>query len=98
MTPAQQAKATTARLKRQKETYGMLTKHLLPVDLVENVTNAHFQDGYNAYLMVRAQGFLRVDALKLRKLKADFDAISILHDIGINENTIQLLAARKSAW
>ena len=35
-----------------------------------------------------------VDALRLRDLDKDWDAISIITDVGVSENTIQLLAKR----
>ena len=60
---AAQAKATTAFRKRQKESYGMLTRHITNQDIVEALKKDHFQDGHAAYNAVRADGNIAIDRL-----------------------------------
>ena len=95
--PAQLLKAQQARRKRQKESYGILAKHVTNKDITEDLQRNHFQDGRAAFLAIRASGQVAVDQLQLRELDKEWDGISILHDIGINENTIGLLVIRIKA-
>ena len=53
------AAAQTAYRKRQKESYGMLTRHITNTDIVEVLMRDHFQDGFAAYNAVIATGRLR---------------------------------------
>ena len=91
---ADRTKAVAARRKRQKESYGIITRHLIARDIVTILTKNHFQDGEAAFTTVRTMGAVAVDRLKLKELDDDWEDISILHDIGVNENTITLLAQR----
>ena len=87
-------RAAAARRKRQKESYGMQTKHITSKIITDEMSRSHFQRGRAAYLAVQATGRVAVDRLRLDELDDDWKAISIIHDIGVNENTIALLAQK----
>ena len=87
---AQLLKAQQARRKRQKESYGRLTRHITNKDIIEDLQRNHFQNGRDAFLAVRASGTVAVDLLQMRELDKEWDGISIVHDIGISENTVSL--------
>ena len=59
--PAQLLKAQQARRKRQKESYGILAKHVTNKDITEDLQRNHFQDGRAAFLAIRASGQVAVD-------------------------------------
>ena len=91
---AQGTKAQAAYRKRQKESYGILTRHILAVDIVDVLSRDHFQNGHDAYNAAAATGVVAVDRLKLDDMDDDWKAISIIHDTGVNENSISLLCTR----
>ena len=72
----------------------MLTKHILDADHVTHMKNAHFQLGYDAFQYLRTACQLLVGQLRMRELNKEFDDIDIIHDIGINPNTIMLLCKK----
>jgi len=87
-------KATAAFRKRQKESYKIVTLHIVNRDIVDTMRRDHFQNGLNAFTAARTLGNVAVDMLRLRELTKDFDGIAIIHDTGVNENTIVLLAQK----
>ena len=92
--PADNRKAQAAYRKRQKESYGILTRHILATDIVDVLSRDHFQKGKDAYDSAVASGVVAVDRLKLDEMDDDWKAISIIHDTGVNENSIPLLCTR----
>ena len=62
--PAENRKATMAQRKRQKEAYGLLTRHITHPDIILTLSRNHFQQGRPAYLAVRAVGLVAVDRLR----------------------------------
>ena len=87
-------KARSCYRARQKEAYGMLTKHVLDADHITEMRNSHFQNGFGAWMYLRTACFRPPSLLRLREMNKDFDDIDIVHDIGINHNTIKLLCKR----
>ena len=87
-------KAQAALRKRQKESYGIQTRHILRATITDELSRSHFQMGRAAFLAVRATGQVAVDRLRLDELDDDWKSISIIHDIGVNESTIQQLAQK----
>ena len=85
------AKAAIALRQRQKNSFGLLTVHVTDAAHVTHMKNAHFQLGRDAFAYLRASCQMPVDALKLRQMNKEWDDISIMHDIGINPNSIKLL-------
>ena len=85
-------KSRQAQRKRQKDAYSMLTRHLHAPDHLRHIELNHFQDGRAALLYLRASCRTQVDALRLRDLNAEWDRLDIIHDIGVNENSISILA------
>ena len=79
---------------RQKESYGLLTKHVLDADHITEMKNSYFQDGLGAFTYLQMACFRPVSMLRLREMNKDFDNIDIVHDIGIGPNTIKLLCKR----
>ena len=77
---------------RQKTSYKVLTKHVLDGDHITEMTNTHFQNGHQAWLYLEASCQRPVNQLRIRELNKEFDDIDIVHDIGINQNTIKTLA------
>ena len=51
--PGELRKAQAARRRRQKDSYGLLTKHLLHKEHLQHITQNFFQDGRGAYLLCR---------------------------------------------
>ena len=88
------AKAVQAHRKRAKESYALLTKHILDAEYVTQMRTSYFQDGHAAFQYLRAQCSVVIDQLKLRELNAQWDAIDILSDVGVSENTISQLGKR----
>ena len=86
---ANAAKAQQAYRKRKKESYAILTKHILDAEYVTQMRTNHFQDGYEAFQYLRGQCNIVVDQLKLRDLNAEWDAIDILTDVGVSENGLR---------
>ena len=84
-------KAMAAFRKRQKESYKLLTHHIVNTTIVETLQRDHFQDGLAAYTAIRASGSVPVDRLELKEKDQELDGIDIIHDIGISESTITLL-------
>ena len=87
-------KARSCYRARQKEAYGMLTKHVLDADHITEMKNSHFQDGLGAFTYLQMACFRPISALRLREMDKDFHDIDIIHDIGIGPNTIKLLCKR----
>ena len=90
-------KAQACRRKRLKESYSLVTVHELDVDHRTHMAQNHFQIGPDAwdYLI----GIMRTPTsrLQLREHDKIWDAIDILTDVGVNPNSIVLLATRIKA-
>ena len=86
--PAELRKAQNAFRKRQKESYGMLLRHITSQDIKDTLQRDHFQEGRQAFTTAQASGVVAIDRLKLKDLNAEWETISIIHDIGVNEHTI----------
>ena len=91
--PAENRKAQSAFRKRQKESYGIVLRHITATDIKETLQRDHFQLGRDAFNTAQASGLVPIDRLKLKQLNGEWDDTSILYDIGVNEHTISLLAA-----
>ena len=50
-------KARSSYRSRQKESYGMLTKHVLDADHITEMKNNHFQDGHAAFTYLQMACF-----------------------------------------
>ena len=85
-------KAQQAFRSRQKNAYKVLTKHVLDAGHLTEMSNNNFQLGRAAWLYLEAACQAPINALRLRKLNKDWDDIDIVHDIGINQNSIKSLA------
>ena len=92
--PAQAQKALVKLRQRQKESYGMLTKHVLDADHLTEMKNNHFQMGHTAFAYLQASCQRAVNPLRLREMNKDFDDIDILHHVGIETNTIKILCKK----
>ena len=86
------AKAQQAFRSRQKNSYKVLTKHITDSGHLTEMANNHFQDGRGSWLYLETSCQAPVNAIRLRKLNKDWDDIDIVHDIGINQNSIKSLA------
>ena len=86
------AKAQIARRRRLKESYGLLVRHELDEEHRAEMKANHFQDGPAAFAYMTGQCRLPVDRLQLRKLDKDWDELDLLQDVGINENSILMMA------
>ena len=70
----------------------MLTKHVLDAGHLTEMANNHFQNGRTAWLYLETACQQPINAIRLRTLNKQWDDIDIIHDIGINRNTIKSLA------
>ena len=61
-------KAVQARRKRQKESYGIIAKHITNKDITEDLQKTHFQDGHTAFQAIRTSGTIAVDTLQMRSV------------------------------
>ena len=97
---AANAKAVAARRKRQRSSYGLLVRHLAGGTSADHITHLkqnHFQDGMAAWLYLEGMCRAAPTQIKLRKMNKDWDDISLLHDVGVCESSIQQLAVRIAA-
>ena len=94
---AANAKALTARRKRLKELYALLYKHELDTDHRTHVYQNHFQDGDGAFQYLIATMRTPIDRLQLRELDDKWAKVDILQDVGVQENTILLIATKIKA-
>ena len=88
------AKAAAAFRKRQKESYGLVTKHQLDPDHVSHMRLNHFQQGPDAWDYLVNSCRTPVDALQLRQMDLDWNALDILQDVGVDENTVLNIAKK----
>lgn len=83
-------KATIARRRRAKESYSLLTS-MIEGPHLEKITTDFFQQGLDAFNYLDGELRTATDALTLREQDKEWDAIDIMHDIGIHANTINAL-------
>ena len=69
-----------------------VSAEVLDGDHITEKTNSHFQDGHAAWLYLEACCQRPINQLRIRDMNKEFDDIDIVHDIGINQNTIKTLA------
>ena len=89
--------AANAYRKRQKESYGILSRHVLDLDLVSAMRSDSFQLGFESFTNLQHQCSIPIDMLRLRDLDRQWNDLDILNDIGVNEHTIQTLCKRLRA-
>ena len=89
--------ALAAQRIRAKQAYSIITKHITDADWILDLKTNHFQQGRAAYDALAAACAQPVDALKLRSLNKDWDEVDLLADVGVNANSISLLAKRLKA-
>ena len=93
-------KAIAARRKRQRSSYGVMVRHLAGGTAGDHITHLkqnHFQDGRAAWLYLEQMCRTAPTLIQLRKLDQAWDNISLLHDIGVNESSVQQLTVRIGA-
>ena len=73
--PAQAQKALVKLRQRPKESYGLLTKHVLDADHLTEMKNSHFQLGHTAFTYLQVSCQRAVNPLHLREMNKDFDDI-----------------------
>ena len=95
--PANSMAAANAYRKRQKESYGILSRHVLDLDLVSAMRSDSFQLGFESFTNLQHQCSIPIDMLRLRDLDRQWNDLDILNDIGVNEHTIQTLCKRLRA-
>ena len=89
--------ALAAQRTRAKQAFSIITRHLTDEDWILDLKTNHFQQGHAAYVALAAACAQPVDALKLRSLNRDWDNVDMLADVGVNANSISLLAKRLKA-
>ena len=89
--------ALAAQRTRAKTAFSILTRHLTDEDWILDLKTNHFQQGHAAYTVLAAACAQPVDALKLRSLNRDWDNVDLLADVGVNANSVSLLAKRLKA-
>ena len=83
-------KANQARRKRQKEGYSLLSRTQASESIKNELQTNHFQNPLTAIVYLR--NFRSpTDALTLRNMKKGFNTVDLLHNIGVNENSVTLL-------
>ena len=85
------AKAVAARRKRVKGSYGWLSKHTSDSDLKLTLNTNFFGDGIGAWqylIMYRAP----VNTLTLREMDNKWNAIDLLADVGVADDSMMQLA------
>ena len=88
------AAAQNAFRKRQKQAYGMLAKHVLDRDLVTQMRNGTFQDGCASFVALRASCQVPINHLRLRDMDMEWNAITILNDVGVYPHSIQTVCKK----
>ena len=90
-------KAAALQRKRMKEAYGLITRHITDSQIKTELRTNHFQNPSTALQYLQADFRKPVDALALRDMDKEWDAIDILSDISVNENTIKSLVIKLKA-
>ena len=67
----------------RKRPNGLLAKHVLDRDLITQMRNDTFQDGHTSFIAIRASCQVPVNHLRLRDMDMEWNAISILNDVGV---------------
>ena len=92
---AEVRKGTQMHRKRQKDSYEFLTRHLVGANAdahLKFIQVNHWQQGRTARLYLQQSCQQVANRLEVMDMDQEWDAIDILHDIGISENTMSLLA------
>ena len=87
-------KAINARRKREKSSYGLLTKHITDLEHVKEMKSNHFQNGRSAFAYYRGACSTPVDRMQIRELDGEWDGLDLLADVGVNENSIKLMTKK----
>ena len=80
-----------------KDSYALLYMHELDADHRTELNQNHFQDGPSAWTYLTGAMRTPVSRMQLLQHDKEWDAIDVLADIGVNANTITLLATRIKA-
>ena len=86
--PAELRKATFARNKRIKRAYGIITQHITDPDHITTIRQNHFQDGQATFNYLTAHCQLAMTQSRLRELDTQWNALDLLTDVGVSENTV----------
>ena len=77
------------RQKRLKASAAFICRHVSNVLIMEKMTEPPcLGDGYQCYLLLKNRCEQAPDTSEANKLKAEWQAVSIANDIGVNENTV----------
>ena len=91
------AKAASARRRRLKDSYSLLTMHELDQDHVDHMTQNHFQDGPAAFAYLQASCQQAIDRLRLRSMEQEWNDFDLLQDVGVGPNSISDMAKKLKA-
>ena len=95
--PGELRKAQASRRRRQKDSYGLLTKHLLHKEHLQHITQNFFQDGRGAYNYLDTALSQVTDQIRLDAMDQQWIDLNILMDVGVHENTIKSLVIKLKA-
>ena len=91
---AMAVEAQNCRRSRQKNAYQFLVTHCLDKDHTAHMKREFFGDGFAAWNYLCGELRTPVDALMLRERDAEWRALNILSDVGVNENSLTLMAKK----
>ena len=83
-------KALRLRNKRLKDLYAFIAHHQEDKEVRSYLRLAHFQDPLPAMQYLRDTYRKNIDTITLRQMTKDFDDFDLLHEIGVNENSVPL--------
>ena len=93
-TALQIAKKTKLRQARAKSSYSLILKHVTDQDHKSNMYSQHFQDGYGAMEYMRGACMQPINAMQLRAMDKEWDALNILEECGVDAYSLQNFAKK----
>ena len=90
-TPLNSERPRWAEGRGRSESYALLATHQADKTIVGILQRDHFQDGNGAWRALLAFGRVPINNLTLRDMDKQFHDLDIIHDVGINANTIRLI-------
>jgi len=86
------AKMTRLRSGRARTAYGIIVRHIADADLVAILSTNHFQQGQEALNFLNVAYDTTIRASDLLELDQIWNDLSIIHDIGISEESVNRFA------
>ena len=91
---AQFREADAARRNRARNSYKLITRHLVNDSHLAYIKANFFQDGRATWLYLETQCRTQMSRLRLQQLEGEWLELDLLADAGVNENSVNIMATR----